>query len=138
MGVQVQWYNSERNILLYTFKSRWLWQQLFEARTIGCMMINQAGHHQMGQIFYFEDALKFPANSLLQWHKLSITTCREVTLSVLVAPKSPNTARKFLNVYQQHYTQSGWQYAIADNLDVAMVFLNEQLFDPAQQPVMAV
>lgn len=129
MGIQVQWYNPQQDILLYTFQSRWTWKQLFEARTIGSMMINAAGRDKVGQIFYFEDELKLPSNSLLHWRKFAATTESEMVQTVLYAPKSPDTARRFLKVFYQEFRKIPKQFIAAENLIQAAVQLHELVND---------
>jgi len=113
MGIQVKWYDPQKQILLYTFEDRWAWHALFEARTRGNILMNEAGLHSTGQIMYFTGELRLPSNSLLQWRKLAASNQCDFCLTALYAPHSPRAAAAFIRVFESHFPMFAGKYVAA-------------------------
>lgn len=119
MGVQIKWYDPNKQILLYTFDPSWTWMRLFEARTLGGILMNEAGRQDIGQIMYFTGELRLPSNSLLQWRKLAASSRSDVYLTAMIAPHSPRALAAFVRVFENHFPAFKGQFVAAKHFGEA-------------------
>lgn len=63
MGINVEWGNAERTLLIYTFSAHWEWDEYYEATDRGRDMIASVGHY-VDVIFDFDQTRVVPQGAL--------------------------------------------------------------------------